>query len=61
MVKDRISFIQSQLAPWTVEGIEQGARLFNDRELRYERAYRYKQWRDEYPHGYSRELLEATK
>ena len=65
--QDRIAFIQSQLAPWTVDGIEQASSKFDDRELRYERAYVYKLKREgNYPHdsilGMSAlELREATQ
>jgi len=52
--EDRIEFIKRELNdPYLIKGIEGGARLFKDREVRYERAYRYKLWKegrkDQYP------------
>ncbi|KKM61550.1 hypothetical protein LCGC14_1530580 [marine sediment metagenome] len=46
----RIQFIQKELNdPYLIEEIEGAAALFKDRELRYERAYRYKLWKDGKP------------
>ena len=39
----RIAFIQKELNdPYFIDGIERAGRLFDDREARYEAAYRYK-------------------
>lgn len=43
---DRISFIQKALGPRLTEAIEHLAERFEDREIRYERAYRYHCWRN---------------
>ncbi len=46
----RIEFIQRELNDsHLIEEIEGAAALFKDRELRYERAYRYKLWKDGKP------------
>jgi len=46
----RIEFIQKELHDtYLVKDIESSAKLFNDRDIRYERAYRYKMWRDGTP------------
>ncbi len=44
-VTDRIAFIQQALGPRLTQSIEHLAGLFDDREVRYERAYRYHCWR----------------
>jgi len=47
--EERIEFIQKELNdPFLIKRIEVGARIFSDREARYERAYRYKVWKDNY-------------
>ena len=48
--EDRIQFIQKELNDsHLIEEIEGASTLFKDRELRYERAYRYKLWKDGKP------------
>ena len=45
--KGRIGFIQKELNdPYLIEGIESAAKMFGDRDTRYERALRYKLWRE---------------
>ena len=60
MKKNRISFIQGEL-PLLIQRIEDGAKLFKDRPMRYERAYRYKLWRDAFPRGYDRGNIPSPK
>ncbi len=46
----RIEFIQKEFNdPYLIKDIEGAAALFKDRALRYERAYRYKLWKDGKP------------
>ncbi len=46
VIPDRIAFIRKELNnPGLVDGIERAGKLMNDREQRYERAYRYHLWR----------------
>ncbi len=43
----RITNIKGELNdPGVIQGIEEGSKIFNDRSIRYERAYRYKLWRE---------------
>jgi len=45
----RIEFIQKELNdPFLIKGIESAAKLFDNRDTRYERVYKYKLWHDEY-------------
>ena len=47
---DRISFIQRELNdPYLVGSIDNAGRVLGDRYSRYEKAYRYKLWRDGNP------------
>lgn len=44
---DRIEFIKKELNdPYLIKDIEGASKMFNDRDARYERAYRYKLWHD---------------
>ena len=44
---DRIEFIKQELNdPFLIDDIEGASKFFKDRDIRYERAYRYKLWRD---------------
>ena len=44
---DRIEFIKQELNdPFLIDDIEEASKFFKDRDIRYERAYRYKLWRD---------------
>ena len=46
--KDRIAFIKKELNdPYLVKCIESSGKMMGDRYVRYERAYRYKQWKEE--------------
>ena len=45
--KDRIAFIKKELNdPYLVKCIESSGEMMGDRYVRYERAYRYKQWKE---------------
>ncbi len=45
----RIEHIQKELNdPFLIKRIEEGARVFEDRAERYERALRYKEWHDKH-------------
>ena len=50
MKKSRISFLQGKLGIDLVRRIEDSG----GGEARYERAYRYKLWKDKFPNGYER-------